>query len=487
MADYTNYDFYNTTPATIDPGVTGWTRAGDSGWYYNLDTKRWAAPGTHVTSPYSGMDESERAAYSAAAPNGVLVPQGITGTETGWGTEAPNLIEKGYESSQNFLEKALETVMPMIPYVQGGALMAPLGAAVGGAMGATGSATGNAVTGAILGGAHGGVEGNGIQDILTQAGLGAVGGYASGTLSDYLGINGTASPSGISGGTEDGGLFGELYGTSVESGGLGLGDGGYDFFNPPLSDVSENYGTSLSDIMGYGQPAATEVGAATLGSTVGAGTEPFVADAGLGLTGAGAGTGLAAAGGAGLAAGAGSTLGSTLGSVAGTALGAAGLLGASYLSGEASADAQSEAIDKLIAASKTATDESRAWWSANAYPKADVIEAAKKNQLAAMNQASQTSQKNFLDSTSSRGIRGGGILSSGLADIERGRQRDYGTMLNNLTQFANTPLFAPNMAPYSVPSTASTTTGESSLYSALSSLLGTTTGASLYKSLYGTS
>jgi hypothetical protein len=135
MADYTNYDFFNTTPATIDPGVTGWTRAGDSGWYYNAETKRWAAPGTHVTSPYSGMDESERAAYSQAAPNGALVPQGITGTETGWGTETPNLIEKGYESSQSFFDKLMETVMPMIPYVQGAALMAPLGAALSSAAG----------------------------------------------------------------------------------------------------------------------------------------------------------------------------------------------------------------------------------------------------------------------------------------------------------------------------------------------------------------
>ncbi len=166
-----------------------------------------------------------------------------------------------------------------------------------------------------------------------------------------------------------------------------------------------------------------------------------------------------------------------------TAAQIAALLGGSYLSGQAEADASRENTNNLIAAARDATLQQQEFWKQNAFPRQDVIEAARKNQLAQMNQMTGTAQKNFLDQTSARGIRGGGILSSGLSGIERERQRQYGTMQNDLTKFANTPLFAPNMAPYQVPS--STTSGESSLYNAIAQIGGLGTGSSLYKYLYG--
>ncbi len=173
----------------------------------------------------------------------------------------------------------------------------------------------------------------------------------------------------------------------------------------------------------------------------------------------------------------------------------------SYLAGEQQSKSQSEAFDrqlaaanalydKQLAASKEATLQSQEFWRKNAFMPQEAVDAYKKQGMAGLNAQTETSNKNFLDAASARGFQGGGMLTSGLAGIERNRQKQYGSFVNNLTQYANTPRFSPNGSPYSVPSSSVPTatplaSGEQNLYNLLGGVGGQAAGMGLYKSLYG--
>ena len=108
------------------------------------------------------------------------------------------------------------------------------------------------------------------------------------------------------------------------------------------------------------------------------------------------------------------------------------------------ANQQSNLMSQQTAANQAAVQQQQQFWKENAFPSTDAVTAMKKSGLSDMNAQSQMAQKNFLESASARGIQGGGAVQSGLSAIERQRQQSYGGLLNNLTQFANKPQFAPS-------------------------------------------
>lgn len=109
-------------------------------------------------------------------------------------------------------------------------------------------------------------------------------------------------------------------------------------------------------------------------------------------------------------------------------------------------DPNQEAMENAANLNRQNIEQQQAWWKANAYPSADAVESMKRSSLADMNQNMQLAQRNFLESSAARGLRGGGAVSTGLSDIERQRQQSYGKLLNQLAIYANTPQFNPSYA-----------------------------------------
>ena len=162
------------------------------------------------------------------------------------------------------------------------------------------------------------------------------------------------------------------------------------------------------------------------------------------------------------------------------------MLGGS-LFGEDQIKKQEESNSRLMAqqtaANQAAMAQQQNFWKENAYPSEEAIAASKKSSLADMNAQAQTAQKNFLESASARGIQGGGAIGAGLSDIERQRQKTYGSMLNQLTQYANTPMFSPTYA--GNVSGLAGVSGAQTQASALDSMLGTIGGLYGYNALMG--
>jgi hypothetical protein len=446
------------------------------------------------------------------------------------------------EPIQSFASENMKYIIPALATIATAGAGGAAGAAgsLGSSMGAVGGAAAATGTMAAANAAgKGWVAGDpGVdmaKDALIKGGLTAAGTYAAGSLGEYMA--GADGGSGIGMADEGGGLFGEMYGVSPEatmseaaipSEGIGaklFGGSGVTYSSPGVAAA----GPTLTEQLGSMIPSPTTPFQTTLDQTSAApmtaaeqfGTVPLEAADKMGDSLSGTGyqapgpettimetlknsVGLSETGGTAwpaLATGGSSVAGGLLGAGTGTGTGLAGaasqlssyapllsamgLLGGSYLSGQSTADAQNQSTDKLIAAAKDATSQSQQFWKQNAFPSTNIMDAARRNAFAGMNAQAQLSQSNFLEGASARGIRGGGAITGGLSDIERERQRQYGTILNNLTQFENTPLFAPNMAPYNVPSQTSNASGAGSLYTSLASLGGLGTGASLYKYLYG--
>ena len=163
------------------------------------------------------------------------------------------------------------------------------------------------------------------------------------------------------------------------------------------------------------------------------------------------------------------------------------ILGGS-LFGEDQTKKQEESNSRLMAqqtaANQAAMAQQQNFWKENAYPSEEAIAASKKSSLADMNAQAQTAQKNFLESASARGIQGGGAIGAGLSDIERQRQKTYGSMLNRLTQYANTPMFNPTYAG-NVSGLTGVSGAQTQGSSGLDSMLGTIGGLYGYNALMG--
>jgi len=82
-------------------------------------------------------------------------------------------------------------------------------------------------------------------------------------------------------------------------------------------------------------------------------------------------------------------------------------------------------------------------WQETGFPQEEKIAAAKSASMADINRRTEASRRAFMESMAARGITGGGVLSAGLGDIERERQRNYAQLASELTQFQNTPYSAP--------------------------------------------
>ena len=159
----------------------------------------------------------------------------------------------------------------------------------------------------------------------------------------------------------------------------------------------------------------------------------------------------------------------------------AGLGGLSYLSSQSAASNANDIYDKIINAQTAQQDKMLEFWKANAYPSVERTAAMKSNALSELNAYSQSSQENLMNNMAARGFRGGGMVASGLGDIERERLRRSGILENEITQFANTPMFAPNLAPIQGTNAISTASWDQNLYN----LLGNVGGSYLYKNLLG--
>ena len=360
-------------------------------------------------------------------------------------------------------------------------------------------------------------EGNQVRTYYKDgtSSLGPITGEKSGNWfeTDLGNILGQATPYLAGGAMLAGGLtaagIGPLAGAGA-TGAAGAGAGAVGAAGLTAAEIAaiQGVGSAAGAQATAGITGGTLAGAGILGAGAGMAMAPSgfgAAEIGTGAAGA-AGAGVAGAGAAGVAgaAGAGALTGLPR-SLTDTLIGlgipltVAGV--ASYLSGEQQSEAGSEAYDKQIAAasalydkqlaaSKEATLQAQEFWKQNAFMSPEAVDAYKKQGMAGLNALTETSQRNFLDASAARGFRGGGILTSGLADIERSRQKQYGGFLNELTQYANTPTFAPSGAPYSVPSSSipsaiPSISGEQNLYNLLGGVGGMASGLGLYEYLYG--
>lgn len=125
-----------------------------------------------------------------------------------------------------------------------------------------------------------------------------------------------------------------------------------------------------------------------------------------------------------------------------------------------------------------ATNNNREWWQANAFPNSSLMASKRAEAYADLGSKLAEAKRRMTEDAAKRGLRGGS-LAGGLSNIERGGQRDYAKLANDLIQFQNTPLFSPTgtaMTP--------TTTAEQSIANTVSGLTGTVGGLYTYKNLF---
>lgn len=81
-------------------------------------------------------------------------------------------------------------------------------------------------------------------------------------------------------------------------------------------------------------------------------------------------------------------------------------------------------------------------WKANAYPDKDLMAARKAEEYAKLGSSLEERKRSYLEDAAKRGLKPGS-LSGGLSSIERGAQKSYAELANELLQFEHTPQFAP--------------------------------------------
>lgn len=334
---------------------------------------------------------------------------------------------------------------------------------------------------------------------VTLAALAAMGGYAAAGMA---GIGGAGAAAGAGGGGAAG-ADGAALASQLAAAGLTEAE----IANTMALVAAESAGSSaitggaaLSGLTGYGSTAGVgaEAGLGATGGLTGLGELDAMTTAGLGGTEAAGGT---VAGGAGVT-GLGeldamTTTGVSLPSMGGNflsnlgaggsltgnalldkALVSAGLTGLTALTNQG--DDASDLLNQGNALNRANQDYMLNWWQQNAFPNAERLGAMRDNAMGSLNASSLAAQQSFAEDMAKRGIKGGGLMAGGMADIERGKQKAFGNLSNELIQFANTPMFTPSMSPIT-----SRVSGDTSTwYGDLSkSLLGQWAGNTMYSYL----
>jgi hypothetical protein len=160
-------------------------------------------------------------------------------------------------------------------------------------------------------------------------------------------------------------------------------------------------------------------------------------------------------------------------------------LGSSFLSGSATEDLFSKLQEQAQNQANANVTSNRDWYNSTAYPNSELVAAKQMANSAEMAAKLQAAKKSYMESAAQRGLKGGS-LSGGLSSIYNNYLRDYGSMANDLTQWANTAQFSPGSGTYAsyIPSTANTVTGTTQAANSLSSMLGTLGSIYAYKNLF---
>lgn len=166
----------------------------------------------------------------------------------------------------------------------------------------------------------------------------------------------------------------------------------------------------------------------------------------------------------------GSLLGNSWGSsggsnTLGTIISALGTLGSGYLAGEQAQENAEENAEKNYAL-----------WNQNAYPRADRVNAMLMQDYAQLADQLRGVKESLMEDYAQRGIKGGGIVGGGLATLDRAGMSERAKALQNVLEFANTPMFSPTGVAIN-----NTESGESNLYNTL----GTLGSMYLYNNLLG--
>jgi hypothetical protein len=334
---------------------------------------------------------------------------------------------------------------------------------------------------------------------MMNAGIAGVGSYLLGgdAWSDLFGASATTGAAGAGGdvlGSWSGwGLGGDAIGSSLGIGGVSNVGAGAAANTP--ADVYQNItpaewaegsfsvdartpGEFYSDLFGASATTgAVEAGAtglpstAELGSWSGWGVGSDAIGSGLGIGGvSNVGAGADLLGGTAGVGAAGSLLGNSGGSgggssMLGTLLNAGLLAGTSYLAGE---EAQENAEENA--------EKNYALWNQNAYPRADRVNAMLMQDYAQLADQLRGVKESLMEDYAQRGIKGGGIVGGGLATLDRAGMSERAKALQNVLEFANTPMFSPTGVAIN-----NTKSGESNLYNTL----GTLGSMYLYNNLLG--
>lgn len=141
------------------------------------------------------------------------------------------------------------------------------------------------------------------------------------------------------------------------------------------------------------------------------------------------------------------------------------LAGTSYLAGEQAQENAEENAEKNYAL-----------WNQNAYPRADRVNAMLMSDYAQLAEQLRAGKESLMEDYAQRGIKGGGIVGGGLATLDRAAMSERAKALQNVLEFANTPMFTPTGVAIQ-----NTESGESNLYNTL----GTLGSMYLYNNLLG--
>lgn len=121
---------------------------------------------------------------------------------------------------------------------------------------------------------------------------------------------------------------------------------------------------------------------------------------------------------------------------------AALMLGSNYLSSAQQKKQSEDLYNQQKADIAQAQAEALANWQKYAFPNQSAITAATSAGKSGLAQNTLTAKRSLDESLAARGIAGGGIAAGEYGKLERNRQLNYANLVNQLTQYANTPTSA---------------------------------------------